>query len=68
MSRSKRKGGSDDDLVAAAEHFLPHILMFYKRFEGKQPVVLLDLQSEKILMRTPTRSSRPTWASGRRPC
>ncbi len=48
MSRSKRKGGSEDDLVAAAEHFLPHILLFYKRFEDKRPVMLLDLLDEKI--------------------
>jgi hypothetical protein len=48
MSRSKRKGGANDDLVAAAERFLPHILTFYRRFEDKRPVMLLDLPSERI--------------------
>jgi hypothetical protein len=35
-------------LLAAAESCLPHILMFYKRFEEKRPVMLLVLPSEKI--------------------
>ena len=38
----------DEDLVEAAESVLPDILMFYERFEGKRPVMLLDLQSRKI--------------------
>src|SRR5262249_46103685 len=36
------------DLDDAAQNFLPHIIMFYKRFEDKRPVMLLDLQSQKI--------------------
>ena len=30
MSKGKRKDSPNDDLVEAAEYFLPHILMFYK--------------------------------------
>ena len=48
MSKGKRKDSPNDDLVEAAEYFLPHILMFYKRFEDKRPVMLLDLPSQKI--------------------
>lgn len=48
MSKGKRKDSPNDDLVEAAEHFLPHILRFYKRFEDKRPVMLLDLPSQKI--------------------
>jgi hypothetical protein len=47
-SGPERVARPNDDLVGAAEHFLPHILMFYKRFEDKRPVMLLDLQSQKI--------------------
>ena len=45
MARVRRKRGTSADLVEAAENCLPHILMFYKRFEKKRPVMLLDLQS-----------------------
>ena len=48
MARVRRKRGTSADLVEAAENSLPHILMFYKRFEEKRPVMLLDLQSQKI--------------------
>ena len=48
MTRRKRKDSPNDDLVEAAEAVLPHILMFYKRFEAKRPIMLLDLQSGKI--------------------
>jgi hypothetical protein len=48
MSRRKRKDSPDDDLVETAEERLPYILMFYKRFEDKRPVMLLDLPSGKI--------------------
>ncbi len=48
MARVRRKKSPDDDLVQAAESVLPHILMFYKRFEDKRPVMLLDLLDEKI--------------------
>src|SRR3954469_1756692 len=48
MTKAKRKKRPNDDLVEAAEAVLPQILMFYNRFEAKRPVMLLDLQSEKI--------------------
>jgi hypothetical protein len=48
MARVRRKESPDGDLVEAAEGVLPHILMFYERFEGKRPVMLLDLQGRKI--------------------
>lgn len=48
MSKGKGKGSDNDDLVEAARNFLPHILMFYERFEDKRPVMLLDLPSGKI--------------------
>jgi hypothetical protein len=48
MARVRRKKSPDDDLVQAAESVLPDILMFYKRFREKRPVMLLDLQSRKI--------------------
>ncbi len=44
MARVRRNRSPNDDLVEAAENCLPHILMFYKRFEKKRPVILLDLQ------------------------
>src|SRR5205823_4560386 len=43
MARVRRKRNSNGDLVEAAEGCLPHILMFYDRFEDKRPVMLLDL-------------------------
>jgi hypothetical protein len=48
MTKEKRRDHRNDDLVEAAENSLPNILMFYKRFEEKRPVMLLDLQSQKI--------------------
>jgi hypothetical protein len=45
---TERAARPNDDLVEVAENFLPHILMFYERFEDKRPVMLLDLQSQKI--------------------
>ena len=48
MTKEKRRDRRNDDLVEAAENCLPNILMFYKRFEEKRPVMLLDLQSQKI--------------------
>ena len=48
MARVRRKRGTSADLVEAAGSFLPHFLKFYKRFEEKRPVMLLDLQSQKI--------------------
>jgi hypothetical protein len=44
----EREDHRNDDLVEAAENYLPHILMFYKRFEKKRPLMLLDLKSQKI--------------------
>ena len=48
MTKENRRDHRNDDLVESAESFLPHILMFYKRFEKKRPVMMLDLQSQKI--------------------
>jgi|SRR5271157_2639664 len=48
MTKEKRRDRRNDELVKAAENSLPHILMFYKRFEEKRPVMLLDLQSQEI--------------------
>ena len=45
---SGRLARHNDDLVAAAESFLTQILMFYKRFEEKRPVMLLELPSLRI--------------------
>lgn len=46
VMRPERKDGPNDDLVQAAKDVLPHILMFYIRFEDKRPVMLFDLQSQ----------------------
>jgi hypothetical protein len=48
-TRPETKIRPNDDLVEAAERVLPEILMFYKLFEDKRPVMLLDLQSQQIL-------------------
>jgi hypothetical protein len=48
MTKEKRRDHRNDVLVEAAENVLPHILMSYKRFEEKRPVMLLDLRSQKI--------------------
>ena len=48
MARVRRNRSPNDDLVEAAGDCFPHFLMFYKRFEKKRPVMLLDLQSQKI--------------------
>jgi len=37
-----------DPLVEAAQNHLPHILALYKLFEENRPVMLFDLQSQKI--------------------
>jgi hypothetical protein len=37
-----------DPLVEAAQNHLPLILALYRLFEDKRPVMLLDLQSQKI--------------------
>jgi len=39
---------STDYLVDAAEEHRPHLLMMYRRFEDKKPVLLLDLQEQRI--------------------
>jgi hypothetical protein len=49
MTRAKRNDSNNDDLVEAAEGQLHNILMFYKLFEDKRPVMLFDLQSRQIL-------------------
>src|SRR3954452_10900860 len=48
MASQRRKRSPNADLVEAAESVLPDILMFYKRFEDKRPVMLLDLPSGRI--------------------
>jgi hypothetical protein len=48
MARPRRKERPNDDLVKAAESLLPDILMYYQRFREKRPVMLLDIQSERI--------------------
>jgi hypothetical protein len=45
----ERNARPNDDLVKAAEDVLPKILMFYKLFEDKRPIMLFDLQSQQIL-------------------
>jgi hypothetical protein len=49
MSRVRRNRSPNADLVEAAEGQLHNILMFYKLFEDKRPVMLFDLQSQQIL-------------------
>jgi len=44
----KQQGTTTDPLVEAAQDELPHILALYKLFEDKRPVMLFDLQSQKI--------------------
>jgi hypothetical protein len=44
----ERENHPNVDLVEAAEFFLPQILRFYKLFEDKRPVMLLELPSQKI--------------------
>jgi hypothetical protein len=47
-TRTQREARPNDDLVEAAQSFLPHIRMFYRRFEDKRPVMLLELPSLRI--------------------
>jgi hypothetical protein len=49
VPRAKRQDDHNDDLVEAAEHVLPKLLMFYKLFEDKRPIMLFDIQSQQIL-------------------
>ena len=49
VAKPERKASPNDDLVEAAEDVLPKILMFYRLFEDKRPVMLFDLQSQQIL-------------------
>lgn len=44
----ERPARPNDDLVDAAESFLPQIRMFHRRFEDKRPVMLLELPSLRI--------------------
>src|SRR3954447_10235216 len=46
--RRGRPAHPNDDLVEAAESFLPQIRMFYGRFEDKRPIMLLELPSLRI--------------------
>jgi hypothetical protein len=45
---AKQQETTTDPLVEAAQNNLPLILALYKLFEGKRPVMLFDLQSQKI--------------------
>src|SRR4051794_31066583 len=47
-TKSEFRHGSNVDLVEAAESVLPDILMYYRQFRDKRPVMLLDIQSERI--------------------
>jgi hypothetical protein len=47
-TKSEFRHGSNADLVEAAESVLPDILMYYQQFRDKRPVMLLDIQSERI--------------------
>jgi hypothetical protein len=44
----ERRDRPNDDLIEAAQFFLPQILMFYKRFARKRPVMLLELPRQRI--------------------
>jgi hypothetical protein len=46
--RRERRARPNDDLVEAAESYLTEILMFYRRFEDKRPVMLLELPTLRI--------------------
>jgi hypothetical protein len=48
VTRPEGENRPNEDLVEAAEDVLPKILMFYKLFEDKRPIMLFDLQSQKI--------------------
>jgi hypothetical protein len=48
MTRVRRERSSNDDLGEAAEGQLHDVLMADKRFEAKRPVMVFDLQSQKI--------------------
>jgi len=43
-----KKQETTDPLVEVARNNLPHIFALYKLFEEKRPVMLFDLQSQKI--------------------
>ena len=45
---AKQQETTTDPLVEAAQNNLPLILALYKLFEDKRPVMLFDLQSQKI--------------------
>lgn len=46
--KTKRLESASGDLVQSATASLPHIRMAYGRFEGKRPVMVLDIQSHRI--------------------
>lgn len=47
-ARTNTTGDRADPLVEAAQNNLPLILALYKLFEDKRPVMLFDLQSQKV--------------------
>jgi hypothetical protein len=48
MAGARRKRRPNADPVEAAQTLLPHVLRFYKRFEDKRPVMVLELPSQRI--------------------
>jgi hypothetical protein len=44
----RRRARPNDDLVEAAESFMPQIRMLYNRFEDKRRVMRLELPSPRI--------------------
>jgi hypothetical protein len=48
MAGERPKRSPNDDLVEAAQGQLHNILGLYKLFEAKRPVMVFDLQSQKI--------------------
>lgn len=38
----------NDSYLAIAQEQWPYILMFYKKFEDKKPVMLFDIQEQRI--------------------
>ena len=48
IAPDSQQATTTDPLVEAAQNNLTHILALYKVFEDKRPVMLFDLQSQKI--------------------
>ena len=48
MSKGRRRDRNNDDLIEAAQGQRANILGLYKLFEDKRPVMVFDLQGQKI--------------------